>query len=111
MKVEVTLQFDVPDDSDIDVVAPLLRERIKDFDYYNELVQTAFITKPERSILYKENRLEHLERVVSGLQELILEDKDKRSTEANDFLYSHDRFFREKVKNEELEKYKEGWNR
>lgn len=98
MKVEVTLQFEVPDDSEIDAVAPLLRERIKDFDYYNELIQITFITKPERSIIYKENRLEHLERVISGFQELILEDRDDRSDEANDFLYSNDRFFREQIK-------------
>ena len=94
MKVEVTLQFEVPDDSDIDVVAPLLRERIKDFDYYNELVQTTFITKPERSIVYKENRLEHLERVISGLQELLLEPSD-RTIEADNFLNLHGRYFRE----------------
>ena len=93
MKVEVTLQFEVPDDSEIDVMYSILRERIKDFDYYNELVKTNFITRPERSILWKENRLEHLERVISGLQELLL--PSDRSIEADNFLNNHNNYFRE----------------
>ena len=93
MKVEVTLQFEVPDESDIEVVYQLLRERIKDFDYYNELVQYTFITRPERASLWKENRLEHLERIVSGLQELLK--PSDRSIEADNFLDTHNRYFRE----------------
>ncbi len=94
MKVEVTLQFEVPDDSDIDIVAPILRERVKDFDYYNELVQWNFITSPDKSILKKEERLEHLERAVSAFKELLQLKKD-RSVEADQLLCNHHRNARE----------------
>lgn len=92
MKVEVTLQFEVPDDSDIDAVSPILRERIKDFDYKNELVQWTFITKPERSILYKDERLEQLERAISSFKELI---SNKLSIEATNLLSNHNLQVRE----------------
>ena len=94
MKVEVTLQFEVPDDSDIDIVAPILRERVKDFDYYNELVQWTFITSPDKSILKKEERLEHLERAVSAFKEL-LQPKEDRCTEADQLLVNHHKNARE----------------
>ena len=94
MKVEVTLQFEVPDGSDIDIVAPILRERVKDFDYYNELVQWNFITSPDKSILKKEERLEHLERAVSAFKEL-LQLKEDRSVEADQLLCNHHRNARE----------------
>jgi hypothetical protein len=93
MKVEVILQFDVPDDSDIDILPKLLRDRINNFDYHNELVQTCFITRPEKSLLYKEERLEYLERVVSGLKELLY--LENRSIDADNFLSTHNRYLRE----------------
>lgn len=96
MKIEVTLQFEVPDDSDMGTVSQLLRDRIKDFDYHNELVQYTFITKPERSGLWKENRLEHLESVISGFQELL--NPSDRSIEADNFLDTHNRYLREQRK-------------
>ena len=89
MKVEVTLQFEVPDNSDIDIVAPILRERVKDFDYYNELVQWNFITSPDKSILKKEERLEHLERAVSAFKELLQPKSEDRCIEANNLLSQH----------------------
>ena len=88
MKVEVTLQFDVPDDSDIFTVAPILRELVKDFGYDNKLVQWDFITSPDKSILKKEERLEHLERAVSAFKEL-LQLKEDRSVEADQLLSQH----------------------
>ena len=33
MKVEVTLQFELPDNSTAEEVIPILRERINNFDY------------------------------------------------------------------------------
>jgi inorganic pyrophosphatase/exopolyphosphatase len=95
MKVEVTLQFEVPDASDIDVVSQILRERIKDFDYYNELVQCVFITTPDKSILKKEDRLEHLERAVSAFKELLIQNPSDRSVEADQLLNTHHRNARE----------------
>lgn len=89
MKVEVTLQFEVPDDSDIDIVAPILRERIKDFDYYNELVQWNFITSPDKSILKKEEQLEHLERAISAFKELLQPKSEDRCIEADNLLSQH----------------------
>lgn len=94
MKVEVTLQFEVPDEADIDAVAPIIRERVKDFNYEKEFVQVNFVTSPEQSILKKQDRLEHLEQAVSGFKELLL-DKYDRSTEADNFLYTHNKYFRE----------------
>lgn len=88
MKVEVTLQFDVPDDSDIFTVVPILRELVKDFGYDNKLVQWDFITSPDKSILKKEERLEHLERAVSAFKEL-LQLKEDRSVEADQLLSRH----------------------
>ena len=88
MKVEVTLQFEVPDDSDIFTVAPILRELVKDFGYDNKLVQWDFITSPDKSILKKEERLEHLERAVSAFKEL-LQLKEDRSVEADQLLSQH----------------------
>ena len=85
MKVEVTLQFEVPDDSDIFTVVPILRELVKDFGYDNKLVQWDFITSPDKSILKKEERLEHLERAVSAFKEL-LQLKEDRSVEADQLL-------------------------
>ena len=93
MKVEVTLQFEVPDDSDIDIVAPILRKRFKDFDYYNELVQWNFITSPDKSILKKEERLEHLEQAVSAFKELI---SDVKTQEAHNLLCNHSSYHRRK---------------
>ena len=89
MKVEVTLQFDVPDHSDLDIVAKLLRERIINFDYQKELVQYTFITKPEQSIIYKEERLEHLERAISAFNELLEPKSSDRSMEAEHLLAEH----------------------
>lgn len=94
MKVEVTLQFEVPEDSDLEYVAELLRTRIKDFNYKEELVKTIYITKPERSILAKDARLEHLERSVSAFKELLLPEID-RSTEASMLLEQHHQLARE----------------
>lgn len=95
MKVEVTLQFDIPDESDLDIVPKILRERINNFDYYNEFVQYSFITKPERSILYKNERLEHLERAISAFSELLEPNSSDRSIEAEQLLAQHDLFSRE----------------
>lgn len=89
MKVEITLQFDVPDNYDLDIVTKILRERIINFDYYNELVQYTFITKPERSIIYKNERLEHLERAISAFNELLEPKSSDRSTEAEHLLAEH----------------------
>lgn len=92
MKVEVTLQFEVPDDSDLDIVPKILKEIMPEFDYKSDLVQYTFITKPEQSILYKEDRLEHLERVISVLQELL---SAERSIDANNCLSNHSKYFRD----------------
>lgn len=95
MKVEVTLQFDVPDGSDNDEVSSILRERIKDFDYYNELVSWIFITSPDKSIVFKDAKLEHLERAISAFRELLVPDSCDRSIEADNLLALHHRQARE----------------
>lgn len=68
MKIEITLQFDVPDDCDLDYPLKILKDRIKDFNYKRDFVQSNFITSPERSILVRDERLEHLERTVSSIK-------------------------------------------
>ena len=95
MKVEVTLQFEVPDDSDINVVAPILRERIKDFDYYNELVQWNFITSPDKSIKVKEINLGQFERAISAFKEMLQPKSEDRCIEVNNLLNQHHQNARE----------------
>ena len=95
MKVEVTLQFDIPDIYKTEDILQILRERINNFDYYNEFVQYTPITKPEKSILNKIKRLEHLEQAVSAFNELLEPNSSDRSIEAEQLLAQHDLFFRE----------------
>lgn len=95
MKVEVTLQFEVPDDSNIDVVAPMLRDRIKNFDYYNELVRWNFITSPDKSIKAKELRLEQFEQAFSAFKEMLQPKSEDRCIEANNLLAQHHQKARE----------------
>ena len=71
MKVEVTLQFEVPEGCELDFIPKLLKERIVDFNYKDELVQYNFITSKTQSITYKTDRLEHLEQAVSAFKEFL----------------------------------------
>ena len=43
MKVEVTLQFEVDEDCDLDTVHQIVKDRIKDFNYKEEFVQWNYI--------------------------------------------------------------------
>ena len=95
MKIEITLQFDVPDDCDLDYPLKILKDRIKDFNYKRDFVQANFITAPERSILVKEERLEQLERTVSSIKELLNPNQNELSIEASSLLSSHYREARE----------------
>lgn len=95
MKVEVTLQFEIPDDSTGEAVIPILRERINDFDYVNELVQFTIINRPDKSILFKDAKLEHLEQAISAFKELLLPDSCDRSIEVDNLLAQHHRQARE----------------
>lgn len=95
MKVEVTLQFEVPDDSPNEVIIPILRERINNFDYINELVQWVLINNPDKSIIAKDIKLEHLERAVSAFKELLQPKSEDRSIEADNLLSQHHRNARE----------------
>lgn len=109
MKIEVTLEFEIPDNSDIDVIPKLLRERINNFDYQNEYISSTFITSPEKTILYKENRLEHLEQAISAFQELLESNPSNRCIEADQLLYQHHKQSRDLKKTEkdysELERF------
>ena len=89
MKVQVTLEFEIQDDSDAGEILQLLKTRIKNFDYQNEFVSSTFITSPEKTILYKENRLEHLEQAISAFQELLEPNPSNRCIEADQLLYQH----------------------
>lgn len=100
MKVQVTLEFEIPDNSDIDAIPKLLRERINNFDYQNEYVSSTFITSPEKTILYKENRLEHLEQAISAFQELLESNPSNRCIEADQLLYQHHKQARDLKKTE-----------
>ena len=77
MKVEVTLQFELPDNSTAEEVIPILRERINNFDYINELVQWVLINNPDKSIIAKDLRLEHLEQTISAVPTLVQDNKEK----------------------------------
>lgn len=93
MKVEVTLQFEIPEDSELDFIQKLLKERIANFNYKDELVQYNFITSEAQSIIYKTDRLEHLEQVVSAFKELI---SDVKTQEAHNLLSNHSSYYRRK---------------
>lgn len=95
MKVEVTLQFEVPDDSTAEVVIPILRERINNFDYINELVQWTLINNPEKSVIAKDLKLEHLEQSISAFKELLQPKSEDRCIEADNLLSQHHRNARE----------------
>ena len=95
LDVEVTLKFQIPNDENfMDSIYKLLRERIKDFDYKNELVQYSIITGENRSIRYTQDRLEALERAISLFKESLLPDKDQ-SSETSIALNNHHRHARE----------------
>ena len=96
MKVEVTLQFEVPEDCELDFIPKLLKERIVDFNYKDELVKYNFITSDEQSIAYKTDRLEHLEQAVSAFKELI---SDVKTQEAHNLLCNHSSYNRIKGTN------------
>ena len=93
MKVEVTLQFEVPKDCDLDFIIKLLKERIVNFNYKDEFVQYNFITSDKESIVYKTDRLEHLEQSISAFKELI---SDAATQEAYNLLSNHSSYYRRK---------------
>lgn len=93
MKVEVTLQFEVPDDCELDFIPKLLKKRIVNFNYKNELVQYNFITSDEQSVIYKTDRLEHLEQAVSAFKELL---SGVKTQEAHNLLSNHSSYHRKK---------------
>lgn len=100
MKVQVTLEFEIQDNSDAGEILQLLKTRIKNFDYQNEFVSSTFITSPEKTILYKENRLEHLEQAISAFQELLESNPSNRCIEADQLLYQHNKQARDLKKNQ-----------
>ena len=93
MKVEVTLQFEVPEGCELDFIPKLLKERIVDFNYKDELVQYNLITSETQSIVYKIDRLEHLEQAVSAFKELI---SDVKTQEAHNLLGNHSSYHKRK---------------
>ena len=95
LDVEVTLKFKIPNNEDfMDSIYKLLRERITNFDYHNELVQYCIITGENRSIKYTQDRLEALERAISLFKESLLPEKDQ-TIETSVALSNHHRQARE----------------
>ena len=84
LDVEVTLKFQIPSDENfMDSIYKLLRERIKDFDYKNELVQYSILTNQTRGVKYTQERLEKLEGAISLFKESLLPADDQHIETTN----------------------------
>ena len=95
LDIEVTLKFQIPDDENfMDSIYNILKERIKDFDYKKDLVQTTIITDPTKSVVYKDDRLELLERAISLFKESLLPTADQ-TIETSNALNNHHKQARE----------------
>jgi hypothetical protein len=95
LDVEVTLKFQIPNDEDfMDSIYKVLKERIKNFDYKNEMVQYSIITGENKSIIYTQDRLEVLERAISLFKESLLPVADQ-TIETSNALNNHHKQARE----------------
>lgn len=62
MKVEVTLQFEVDDNCELETVHRILKERVKDFNYKEEFVQWNYIIPGKTmGIIETQDKLRDLE--------------------------------------------------
>ncbi len=95
LDVEVTLKFQIPNDEDfMDSIYKVLKERIKNFDYKNEMGQYSIITGENKSIIYTQDRLEVLERAISLFKESLLPTADQ-AIETSNALNNHHKQARE----------------
>ena len=72
MKVEVTLQFEVDEDCDLDTVHQIVKDRIKNFNYKEEFVQWNYIIPGKtQGFIATQERLNQLENAIEVFNENI----------------------------------------
>lgn len=95
-KIEITLQFDIPEDFDYDQVNLLMRREFPNYEYRKHFVNAQIITDENQGMLYDKDRLEKLEQRVSLINEMFNGDENNMSEGLSLALGNHARYFRNK---------------
>lgn len=95
-KVEITLQFDVPEDFEYDQINLLMRREFPNYEYKKHFISAQIITDENQGILHDANRLEELEQRVSLMNEMFFGDPKNMSEGLSLALGNHARYFRNK---------------